>query len=217
MENLRKHAQPIEDWEKMIPEPQTPEPKLRPATQRNLCEAEEHPAVRRINVMVQIDPNPELWTLEERDSGRQHWEALDKLLWGSREEEPPIWIEKQTRSASHGWYVIFNGRMSNGEDLIELGRYKVRFRIRGDPDVRPATPQTSMTTRSQAKAKAEAKAGTKDDAVPSFDVSGLLQQIQTASATSPPPSAILTVTTIIHAVQATSDAPAPATARESGS
>jgi hypothetical protein len=86
------------------------------------------------------------------------WEKLDQLLWGAREEEPPVWIEEQTQTTSTGWYVIFNGRKWNGEDLMEMGRYEVRFRIMGDSDMRPAESKSPIKTRSQTKKKAEEKA-----------------------------------------------------------
>jgi hypothetical protein len=188
MEHFRHHAQPIEEWMKPIPKPPSEEllsptekskPQLHEAVQRKLCDENQTSHEKRINVMVQIGSYPELWTLNERDSGRQLWEMLDKLLWGAREEEQPMWIEEPAQTTSNGWYVIFNGKRWAGEDLVEMGRYEIRFRIRGDSDVRPKCAGSPITTRSQAKKKAEEKAAAPPE--PDFDVSGLLKQVQAMS------------------------------------
>jgi hypothetical protein len=136
--------------------------------------------------MVQIGAYPELWTLKEQDSGRQLWETLDKLLWGAREEEPPVWIEKPAQSTSHGWYIIFNGRKWMGENLVELGRYEVRFHVRVDSDVHAPESKSPIKTRPQTKKKAAEKAAKPPgSAEPDIDITGLMKQVQAMSAAKP--------------------------------
>jgi hypothetical protein len=63
---------------------------------------------------------------------------------------------------------------------LEMGRYEVRFRIRGDADVRPPDAKSPIRTRSQTKKKAEEKAA--EPPSPDIDTSGSMRQIQAMGA-----------------------------------
>jgi hypothetical protein len=145
---------------------------------------------RKIDIRVQIS-RCELWTLDEVDAARSFWEALNKLLGETRGADPQIWIEEQPVLDTREWYVLFKGKKWNGEPLMEMGVYDVRFRLRGDSEIRPKSTGSPITTRSQAKKKAEEKASAPPE--PEFDVSGLLRQAQAmkeaqSQANPPPPT-----------------------------
>jgi hypothetical protein len=145
MECFKMYAQPIEDWAQMsqttaasapAAQPNTEEPKeiqtksgTGSTTYRDL-RTNRLPGARKIDVRVQIN-HCELWSLDERDSGRCFWETLNSLLGALNEADPPVWIEDRPGLEARSWYVIFKGRRWDGEPLIDMGVYDVRFRLRG--------------------------------------------------------------------------------------
>jgi hypothetical protein len=95
---------------------------------------------------------------------------LDERLWFALNEGPQVWIEVPEELDTRGLIVIHDGHKWRGEELVGLGFYEVRFRLRGDADV--PTSQHPMSTRSQRAAVAAKK--TADPApVPLLNVDSL--------------------------------------------
>jgi hypothetical protein len=98
------HGQPVEDWAKM---PQViaattsqEEPTLIQTPKELVKGSQSYRDLRtdmtgaRLDIRVQIAIG-ELWTLNEKDSVRTFWEALNQLLGGTDGTDPAVWIEKR--------------------------------------------------------------------------------------------------------------------------
>jgi hypothetical protein len=105
--------------------------------------------------------------LPVQDSAMHFQKRLDVRLWFAMNEGPQVWIEVPEELDMRGRIVIHDGHKWRGEELVELGFYEIRFRLRGDADV--STSKRPMKTRSQ-RAAAEAKKASNPAPTPSLNV-----------------------------------------------
>jgi hypothetical protein len=162
---LMMYGQPVEDWARMpqVIAATTPREEHAPMPIKLAKGAQRYRDLRtdmtgvRLDIGVQIATS-ELWTLSEKNSAQTFWNALNELLGGTDGTEPAVWVEHRPSLENGAWYVIHNGKRWDGETLVDMGKYDVRARLRGDADVKKDPPGHPMKTRKQAAAAAAEKA-----------------------------------------------------------
>jgi hypothetical protein len=72
-------------------------------------------------------------------------------LWFLFDNKPEVWVGERERPGNWGWTVVFNGYIWRDEELVLLGGYDVRFRLRGDTDREPPQQKHPMETHTKKK------------------------------------------------------------------
>jgi hypothetical protein len=84
------------------------------------------------------------WSIEPAESvGQKSRFAFD--------DQPEVWIEQRERPSNWGWTIVHNGHIWHDEELVPLGGYDARLRLRGDADRAPPQQKQPMETRTQKK------------------------------------------------------------------